>query len=368
MDSKGLRALFVVLVVIGCAGASLPFASSGVAADAGGPGAALQEMPAEQERLENADEIHINVFLTENGSATFVVDYRYQLEGENDSTEEWEEVRADLESNRDAYTQAEADDWNETLAEGENATDREMNISNVSVSTDESTNPRNIGHVEFTFEWSSFAHVVMNEIEVGDALSGFTLVDDTTLQIVGPEGYVVYDHDPSPDDSSENSVFWNGDGTEFTDDQPRVVLIEEGNSAAETDNSDDGPAMPWVAVAAALALLASIGAAGWWLKHGRNEGTVARTDDTTPVTNGAPEPDDSDEPPPELLSNEEHVLRLLEQRGGRIKQQEVVSELDWTEAKTSQVVSGLREDGEIEVFRIGRENVLALPDENETEA
>jgi len=69
-------------------------------------------------------------------------------------------------------------------------------------------------------------------------------------------------------------------------------------------------------------------------------------------------------PPPELLSNEERVLRLLEDRGGRIKQQEVVSELEWTEAKTSQVVSGLREDGAIDVFRIGRENVLALPEDD----
>ena len=68
------------------------------------------------------------------------------------------------------------------------------------------------------------------------------------------------------------------------------------------------------------------------------------------------------ETPPELLSNEERVLQLLEQRGGRIKQQDVVSELDWTEAKTSQVVGDLREDDEIEVFRIGRENVLSLPD------
>lgn len=49
----------------------------------------------------------------------------------------------------------------------------------------------------------------------------------------------------------------------------------------------------------------------------------------------------------------------------RIKQQEVVAQLDWTEAKTSQVVSGLREDEDIEVFRIGRENVLSLPDDHQ---
>ncbi|PSQ38552.1 hypothetical protein BRD10_03900, partial [Halobacteriales archaeon SW_12_71_31] len=53
-----------------------------------------------------------------------------------------------------------------------------------------------------------------------------------------------------------------------------------------------------------------------------------------------------------------------ERRGGRVRQQEIVEALDWTEAKTSQVVSGMREEGTIEGFRLGRENVLTLPDED----
>ncbi|MFC7232041.1 helix-turn-helix transcriptional regulator [Saliphagus sp. GCM10025308] len=64
----------------------------------------------------------------------------------------------------------------------------------------------------------------------------------------------------------------------------------------------------------------------------------------------------------ELLSNEEQVINLLESRGGRMKQQSVVEELDWTDAKTSKVVTGLREEGKLESFRLGRENVLSLPE------
>jgi len=67
------------------------------------------------------------------------------------------------------------------------------------------------------------------------------------------------------------------------------------------------------------------------------------------------------EPPAELLSNEERVLALLEEEGGRIKQQDVVQTLDWSETKTSEVVSDLRESDRIEVYRLGRNNVLALP-------
>ncbi|MFW6318010.1 MAG: helix-turn-helix transcriptional regulator, partial [Halorubrum sp.] len=74
---------------------------------------------------------------------------------------------------------------------------------------------------------------------------------------------------------------------------------------------------------------------------------------------------DSDAAPPvdsDLLSNEEQVLRLIESEGGRMKQKQVAEELDWTAAKTSQVVTGLRDEGDLDGFRLGRENVLSLPD------
>jgi hypothetical protein len=45
----------------------------------------------------------------------------------------------------------------------------------------------------------------------------------------------------------------------------------------------------------------------------------------------------------------------------RIKQQDVVQTLDWSETKTSEVVSDLRETDRVEVYRLGRNNVLALP-------
>ena len=55
---------------------------------------------------------------------------------------------------------------------------------------------------------------------------------------------------------------------------------------------------------------------------------------------------------------------MLDANGGRMKQQTVVGELGWTDAKTSKVVSKLRDQDEIESFRIGRENVLRVIDED----
>jgi hypothetical protein len=53
---------------------------------------------------------------------------------------------------------------------------------------------------------------------------------------------------------------------------------------------------------------------------------------------------------------------LLQQNGGRMKQKQVAEQLDWTAAKTSQVVSDLRDDDKVDSFRLGRENVLTLPE------
>ncbi|APX97380.1 helix-turn-helix transcriptional regulator [Natronorubrum daqingense] len=359
MEAKGLWALFWVLVVVGGAVALVLGASAGAVADTG---AAIQESEERQE-LEDADEVHINVHLTKDETATFEVDYRYHLEDENNSEEAFEELREEIESNPESYTDAEISDWNDTR----NGDDLEEEvISNENVSVEDNSAPVHIGHVKFTFEWDSFATVMVDEIEAGSELSGLTLVDDTSLQINAPDDYVLDDAQPSPDSSETDSVEWDGEETEFGDDEPRVVFIEDDGEEGTTTDDDDELPTRWLAVVAALGLLATGGAVGWWLRHGNDSSSVTDTGSVSPPpAGGAATPDDGGGPPPELLSNEERVLQLLENRGGRIKQQEVVAELEWTEAKTSQVVGSLREDDEIEVFRIGRENVLAIPDDED---
>ncbi|WP_254762671.1 helix-turn-helix transcriptional regulator [Natrinema marinum] len=378
MDGKGLRALIWVLVVV-CSFVSVPASTAGVA-DAAGHRAALQaeDNGNESMALEDADTIHIDVLIAENGSALMTVDYQFRLDQGNNSTSRWEELRRDIQSNTSTHVADERAKWNATLVEGENVTERDMNISNVSITTEVDSAPRTIGHATVTFQWSKFAFVNINRIEAGAALSGFTLDDGTTLQFRWPEAYGIYQHegepqvDPAPSDTPDGSVTWRGDETSFTDNQPRIVLMK--NAGATTDPNEStqpaqGPTMPWAIVTLALALLATVGVVGWQLGRRRRDGP-APSDAGTDAVRRADGSSDADstattetEPPPELLSNEERVLRLLEDRGGRIKQQEVVSELAWTEAKTSQVVGDLREEDEIDVFRIGRENVLTLPDE-----
>lgn len=65
---------------------------------------------------------------------------------------------------------------------------------------------------------------------------------------------------------------------------------------------------------------------------------------------------------PELLSDEERVEQLLEQHGGRMRQADIVSETDWSDAKVSQLLSRMAEEESVEKLRLGRENVISLPD------
>ncbi|MFC7008821.1 helix-turn-helix transcriptional regulator [Halalkalicoccus sp. GCM10025704] len=54
------------------------------------------------------------------------------------------------------------------------------------------------------------------------------------------------------------------------------------------------------------------------------------------------------------------MVRLLEANGGRMKQANIVTETNWSNAKVSQLLSAMAEEGRIEKLRIGRENLITL--------
>ncbi|WP_348612297.1 helix-turn-helix transcriptional regulator [Halobaculum rarum] len=99
-------------------------------------------------------------------------------------------------------------------------------------------------------------------------------------------------------------------------------------------------------------------------------GTVAGNDGTT--VDGTDEPgvdaDDSASKPQEdleLLSDEERVERLLDEHGGRMRQGTIVEKTGWSDAKVSQLLSAMADDGRVEKLRLGRENLISLADGDE---
>ncbi|ELZ30459.1 hypothetical protein C474_11621 [Halogeometricum pallidum JCM 14848] len=88
-------------------------------------------------------------------------------------------------------------------------------------------------------------------------------------------------------------------------------------------------------------------------------GTESMSDDEDAAEAAEPEVDLS------LLSDEERIERLLERNGGRMKQATIVAETDWSDAKVSQLLSAMAEEGRVDKLRLGRENLISVPDETD---
>ena len=310
----------------------------------------------EDPSLDGYDDLYIEFYLHENGTASWTVEYRYRLDKDDNETVDWEAFESDVTEESEAYLDLIERRWSDRAAEAGSEIGRNMSADNFTMATDNQTTPHEYGYVQFRFNWYKFAHVEVNRIKAGEAIEGLILDERTQLVVTWPDAYNAT-VSPPPDQQREAAVIWHGAETNFVDGEPRIELIEsgEGPTTSEEEPEPDGT-FPWL-LGIILSMLAGGAIVGWWYRF--------RQPSSTADGNRPPERSGEGSPPLELLSNEERVLHLLESRGGRLKQQEVVSELGWTEAKTSQVVGQLRENDEIEVFRVGRENVLALPDEED---
>ncbi|MFB6087064.1 MAG: helix-turn-helix transcriptional regulator, partial [Haloarculaceae archaeon] len=314
------------------------------------------------------DAVVMRVDVQENGNARWTVDFRVRLDDEN-ATEAFLSVKSDVEQNASAFTREFASGMRRTVRSAENRTGRSMALRNVTVSAHNETLPQLYGVVTYRFTWTNFATTEGDRIRAGDALADLFLDRESTLIVSWPERYERTTVSPEPTEFRDHAAVWRGP-LDFGPGEPDIVVQRTSG-------------LPLALLAAAAVVLVVAIAGGWGLYTGRLGGRRAESGEgggaASEAANGgaaaeetAAEPagaadsaseSEDDAPPEELLSNEEKVLRLLDEEGGRIKQQQIAGEFDWTDAKTSQVVGKLRDEGEVETFRIGRENVVALPEE-----
>ncbi|MCU4800427.1 hypothetical protein OB920_08605 [Halobacteria archaeon HArc-gm2] len=302
--------------------------------DTGSPPASNETTPT------GTDGVILSVDLYENGTAGWEIEYRTRLENRDDRTA-FSRLQRNLESDARNASGGFHDRIRGTVAAAESATGREMAATEFDVRTTVRRIPREYGVVVYSFRWDGFATGEDGELRAGDALEGFFLSGGERLVVTWPEGYELDAVEPTPDAQRERTVVWRGPTT-FGAGGPQLTLSQQPLAGTSP-----------VPVAAAVGVVAL--AAGTWALRGR-VGTPPAPSLARLLDDGSGGDD------AELLSNEERVVRLLEERGGRVKQQEVANELGWTEAKTSYVVSNLREEQWIRSFRMGRENVLSLAD------
>lgn len=325
-------------------------------ADSGANGLGLQETV-------DPDLVNLNVALQDNGDATWEIEYLVRLRTENE-TQAFEDLQADVHANETAYLDRFESRMTSTVADAAEATGRNMSAQDFTVSAEIRTLGNRYGVLTYTFTWTNFATVEDDTVTAGDALEGFFLDQETTLQFTWPEGYELSSVSPEPTSTRDQSVVWQGQ-LDFASGEPRLSVVQatgtttttttEGTTVTTspgttgTTSPDEGTSI-WIWILGGIVVLAVLAGAVWyWRDLGGTAGPAV-------------EEDGGDEPPADLMSNEERVEQFLESQGGRSKQQEIVEGLGWTEAKTSQVLSDMQESGRIEKFRIGRENVVKLPD------
>jgi len=382
----GTAALLVVVIV-----AVLLVVSGGASGAGSQSGSAstsfLGPQPAYGVEID-PDNVLMEITLQPNGTATLRIEYRIELDDRN-TTDAFERHREDIESNPGQYRDGFRTDMESTVDNAESATGREMGVANVSVDVRREALPPESGVITYRFEWVGFAATDGTELEAGDALSGIYLDEETTLIVGWPEEYERASVTPTPAETREHSIVWSGP-LYFTGNEPSLVVSEAGTTTppgvagegptttpggVQVVNDDGRTIAALLGLGVVLALLGLVYYRSDWGGIGGSRAESAVSGDG--IAGAERAADDTDggrvgdakaagggagSSGSELLSNEEQVLGVLNDHGGRLRQQEIAAELDWTDAKTSKVVGEMREDDAIETFRLGRENVVTLPD------
>lgn len=237
------------------------------------------------------------------------------------------------------------------------------------------------GVVRMSFEWSNFALDEGNRLVVGDVFGGGWAIDtDQHLEIRAGDGLEmdsVADADTIDAGSiEENSVTWFGE-RQFAHNRPRVEFVstnvttpptngqDNDDEDAEDDTHEDDPAdedteatgigMTTVMILLALVLVAGLGLA-WYAGIIGREGPTEAEGTAEASTGEQSEAVAIEEP----VSDEDQVLQLLEQNGGRMKQVTIVDETNWSKSKVSMLLSEMEEEDLISKLRVGRENIISL--------
>lgn len=258
------------------------------------------------------------------------------------------------------------------------------NPSEFDVATEEAVA---VGELRLRFTWTAFLAQDGESLVLGDALTTpgnetwlRSLEASQTLEVATPEGYTVTGTPSSAvTQLSDGDVIIEGPQT-FEGGEPVVIVYGPAGAGA-----------PWTMLMAAIVLAAAL-VAGSVVGYRRinagesdpgesmaNGGGDAMSGDgpeavgvadvgAGPGDDGGDgatgEADGGDEGPDlSLLSDEERVERLLDANGGRMRQADIVSETGWSDAKVSQLLSAMADEGRVEKLRLGRENLISLPDD-----
>lgn len=328
---------------------------------------------------EEFDSRSFDITVYENGSATWTFTYERLLSTESEEeefrtfAEEFETEETDLYLRFIGQAEALADG-------GADATDREMSATNFERSASVTYRPNAMGVVEMEFTWENFAPVDDDgTVTVGDVFGGGLYIGPSQTLTIRPGGDLVFATvRPTDDlrysgDAIEDStwVSWSGE-TDFEDGHPRVSLepaAADSDAGSGSDNEATGDGTPmdtrWLGLLVVLTA-GGVGAIVAWRRYrpvGNDDGGGSASVDSEP-TDRSPAEDSAINSAPlseaELMTDEDRVVTLIKQNGGRMKQVNIVEETGWSKSKVSMLLSEMEMEGTISKLRVGRENIISL--------
>jgi len=375
MHRRVLVGIAVAVVLFGGAGiAMLDSASQSKPSSEQDPAQAQLELA----QVEQANETQFRITVFENGDARWTVEYRQRItdEAEIEDFRQFAERFNTQETETFTNFQRRSD---RLTQDGSEVTDRQMNATNFGRNARYSEISRN-GIIEMSFRWVGFAEQRSNQLIVSDVFDGgFVILADQRLRIERGENLSFDSVSPEPEqvDSTAGSnpgewVEWSG-YREFEGGEIDVrfsssdVTATDPNSDSDDDNADDGNTgndESEMMLPIMLLLLVLLGAGGTavWYTMSRSSGESPAPESTSQADAGVTGADESSETG-QLLSDEDRVLRLLEENGGRMRQVSIVEETEWSKSKVSMLLSEMEDEGAISKLRVGRENIISLAGE-----
>jgi hypothetical protein len=345
--------------------------------------------------------VHLDVQLLATGDANWTVTTYVPLDGESDR-ESFRELGYRYE-NGTADVDADAETFRRIVDRAEAASGRDMRIPEASVERSWAIE-NGTGMLTLQFRWTNFAREQGDRYAVDDAFRTETgtwlpeLESGQVLVIRPPDSGRFVE---TPKRMSQGTLRWEGP---VTFDPGYFEILYKAEKTPTTSatpptktTSTTPPMTPTGSLPSQTLALGGVLAVGalfgylWIRRRPRSDGEPGATpasgdgggppagaaesgdaQASDPITNGTGATEgEPPEPTPEdpfagvdvdMLSDEERVLRLLDANGGRMKQAQIVKETDWSNAKVSQLLSSMDEDEEIDKLRIGRENLISLPD------
>ncbi|ELZ94968.1 hypothetical protein C440_07827 [Haloferax mucosum ATCC BAA-1512] len=372
-------ALIVVLSLI-VAGVAAPVSTAGaVTTDThSADTAALDRTPlvAQQSTLERTPRTEILIELQNDRSADWRIEMYYELDTENETTAFEEFARRYERGSADVGL--DADLFERVSQTAETQTQRSMTIQNT---TRRGYVKNGTGVLVLTFTWTNFLEQTDQGLRLGDAFAAgngetwvTSLRSNQNLTIQSPPGYTV---------NSTNLPLENRalviEGPTRIDSPDQLAVTYDSTRELPVGLIGGGTVAAVVLIAGLIVYLRR-------RPSGRERPQTEPQREPQSETRDEQPSEPRDEPAPtlesededeasetqdidlDLLSDEERVELLLEQNGGRMKQANIVKETGWSDAKVSQLLSAMADEGRVEKLRLGRENLISLPDEDENTA